>query len=349
MITVLIATPLEAALVEQIRAVDPAIAVLYDERLLPPPRFPNDHRGSADFTRSAAAEQQWKAWLGQSDVLFGVPGETPTSLAEVVRAYPNLRWIQGTAAGAGEQVRRAQLSPAELKRVRFTSAVGVHAHQLAEWAIFGLLALTKGLPRLRADQESRAWEHYPVRELRGQTLLVIGLGHIGREVARLASALGMRVIGVRRTPGRADDTDLVVERVCANADLPVLAPAADSVVLSLPATDATAGLLNAGLIEALPSHAVVVNVGRGSTIDEPALIAALRDGRIGGAALDVFATEPLPPESPLWELENVIISPHTAALSSQENARLVDLFCDNLRRYLDRQPLRNLVDTTEFY
>lgn len=348
-IDVMIATPLEPSLVDRVRAVDPAVNVLYDARLLPPPRFANDHRGEADFTRSGADGEQWRRWLKQAEVLFGVPGETSASLAEVVRDCPNLRWIQGTAAGAGEQVRRADLNAEELSRVLFTSAVGVHARQLAEWAMFGLLAFTKNLPRLRADHGACRWDHYPVRELGGQTLLVIGLGHIGQEVARLATGLGMRVIGVRRTSDRAADADLAVSRVCANAELPELVREADAVVLALPATDATANLFDAALIEALPRHAVIVNVGRGSTIDEVSLIAALEQRRICGAALDVFATEPLPADSPLWSLENVIISPHTAALSSHENDRLIDLFCDNLRRYLDDQPLRNRIDTAEFY
>jgi phosphoglycerate dehydrogenase-like enzyme len=120
-------------------------------------------------------------------------------------------------------------------------------------------------------------------------------------------------------------------------------------VLALPATAETEGLFTSDLIEALPGHALLVNVGRGSTIDEPALVAALRDGRLSGAALDVTAKEPLPDDSPLWDLDNVLLSPHTAALSTKENERIVELFCDNLRRFQKGQALRNEVDTTLFY
>jgi phosphoglycerate dehydrogenase-like enzyme len=200
---------------------------------------------------------------------------------------------------------------------------------------------------LQRDQRARRWDHYAVRELAGQRLLVVGLGHIGREVARSARALGMHVTGVRRRP---DDTDLQwVDHTAATAELADLVPQADAVVLALPATARTERLFTADLIDALPPHAVLVNVGRGTTLDEAALVAALREGRLAGAGLDVTETEPLPADSPLWDLENVLLSPHTAALSTKENERIVDLFCDNLRRFQAGEPLRNLVDTTHFY
>lgn len=223
----------------------------------------------------------------------------------------------------------------------------MHAAQLAEWALLGLLAFTKDLPRLQRDKAMRRWDHYPVRELAGQHLLVVGLGHIGREVARCARALGMRVTGVRRTPSDADLEH--VDRVVPPGRLAEVVPTVDAVVLALPATDETTGMFTAALVDALPEHAVVVNVGRGSTVDEPALVAALREHRLAGAALDVVATEPLPPANPLWELDNVLLSPHTAALSTQENRRIVELFCDNLGRFQQGRPLLNRVDTTHFY
>ncbi|MGH3783324.1 MAG: D-2-hydroxyacid dehydrogenase, partial [Pseudonocardiaceae bacterium] len=261
---------------------------------------------------------------------------------------PRLRWVQGTAAGAGELLRHAELTAAELRRVMVTKARGVHATQLAEWALFGLLAVTKGLPRLTADKAARRWHHYPVRELRGETLLIVGLGSIGREVAGLARRLGMRTIGVRRhaAPGECDDD---VDELRTTAELPGLVARSDAVVLCLPDAPSTEGLFDRTLIEMLPSHAAVVNIGRGTTVDETALVDALTAGRIAGAALDVFATEPLPADSPLWTLDNVLLSPHTAALSIHENERIVEQFVGNLSRYLDGLPLRNLVDPLAFY
>lgn len=346
-IDVLIATPLEADLVERITTAVPHVHILFDPQLLPPPRYPSDHRGVAGFERDPAGEQRWQSWLEQAEVLFGVPGETPQGLAETVRRHPGIRWIQGTAAGAGQLLRRAELSADELARVKVTSASGVHASQLAEWAIFGLLALTKDLPRLLADKAAHRWDHYPVRELRDQHLVVVGLGEIGRQIARYARALGMRVTGVRRNSGDAADAD--VDELRPVDDLPKLFARCDAVALALPGTAATERMIDRELIEALPSHAVVVNVGRGTVIEEAALVEALESGRLAGAALDVYETEPLAPASRLWDLSNVLISPHTAALSTRENERLTELFVDNLRRYVAREPLRNLVDTAEFY
>jgi phosphoglycerate dehydrogenase-like enzyme len=256
--------------------------------------------------------------------------------------------VQATSAGAGEQVRAAGLSAAELARVTVTSAAGVHAGPLAEFCMLGLLAFTKDLPRLGADRRARRWDHWPMRELAGQTLLVVGLGHIGREVARQARALGMRVLGVKRDPAGPPGAH-GVDHLRGPEALAELAAEADAVVITLPATGATRGLFDRALLARLRPGCVLVNVGRGAVVDEDALVDALRAGRLAGAALDVLASEPPPPASPLWELPNVLLSPHTAALSVAENRRIVELFGDNLRRFLDGAPLRNRVDTARFY
>jgi phosphoglycerate dehydrogenase-like enzyme len=155
------------------------------------------------------------------------------------------------------------------------------------------------------------------------------------------------VTGVRRRPSEADLS--YVDEVTALADLREAVSRCDAVVLALPSTAATDGMFDAELLAAMPEGAVLVNVGRGTTVDEPALVAALRNGHLSGAALDVFATEPLPPDSPLWELDNVLVSPHTAALSDRENERIVDVLVDNLHRFVDGRALRNVVDTEHFY
>jgi phosphoglycerate dehydrogenase-like enzyme len=210
----------------------------------------------------------------------------------------------------------------------------------------GLLALTKDLPRLQADQRAHHWDHYPVAELHGRTLLILGLGAIGTEVARLAKAFGMHTIGINR--GGTSDTPHVDEAHMTN-DLHELLERADALVVTLPLTDETTGMLDARAIGHLKPDAVLVNVGRGKIIDEPALVQALREQRLRGAALEVFATEPLPDDSPLWDLPDVLISPHTAALSLHENERIVELFCKNLRRYGRGEQLLDRVDTKLFY
>ncbi|HEY4792132.1 MAG TPA: NAD(P)-dependent oxidoreductase, partial [Actinomycetes bacterium] len=191
---VMIASPLEAELVARIRAAEPRAEVLFEPDLLPTARYPADHRGDPAFRRDAEAEARWRPLLDRAEVLFGVPGESAEDLARAVTDLPRLRWVHGTAAGAGEQVRNAGLAPEALGRVTVTTSSGVHAIPLAEFAILGLLAIAKELPRFVEDQRARAWPELrrPLRELDGQTLFLVGLGEIGREVARLGKALGMR-------------------------------------------------------------------------------------------------------------------------------------------------------------
>lgn len=345
-VRVVIAVPLESELVTQIRAVDSRVTVNYEPDLLPPTRYPNDHRGVDEFTRTPEDERRFWEMIAAGEVLFGIPGDSPEGLAEAVSVGTKLRWVQATSAGAGEQVGSAGLSADDLRRVTVTSAAGVHAGPLAEFAMLGLLAFAKGLPRLLADQRARRWGHYPVEELSGRTLLIVGLGHIGAEVGRLAEAFGMRVIGLNRTG--AGDWPHVDELARIDA-LDDWLPRADAIVISLPLTDATRGLIGAGAIARIKPDATLVNVGRGAVVDEDALVEALRDGRLAGAALDVVATEPLGEDSPLWELPNVLLSPHTAGLSVRENERIVALFAENLRRYLRGEELRNRVDPEWLY
>jgi phosphoglycerate dehydrogenase-like enzyme len=345
---VMIATPLEAELAARIQEAESRAEVLYEPDLLPPARYPADHRGDPAFRRDADAEARWRDLLGRAEVLFGIPGDSAEGLAEAVRDLPGLRWVHAMSAGAGEVVRQAGLPPEVLERVIITTSSGVHAVPLAEYSILGLLAIAKELPQFVEDQHKKVWPEVrrPLRELSGQTLFLVGLGEIGREVARLGKALGMRTVGIRRTEGRPPEH---VDEVHGPQRLPELAGRADAMVVSLPLTEQTAGLVDRATIERLPASCIFVNVGRGQVVDEPALIDALRERRIAGAVLDVTATEPLPEDSALWTLPNVLVTPHAGALSARENERIVELFVDNLRRYLDRRPLPKVVEPGVYY
>ncbi len=345
-LTVAIVTPIGPELVESIRAVADNLEVLYEPDLLPAIRYPGDHQGVEGFTRDADAGRRWQELLDSAEVLFGLPGDSPAGLAAVVRSNPGLRWVQGTAAGTGEQVKAAGLTEEELDRVMVTSASGVHVGPLAEFCLMGLLHFTKDVPRLRADQRAHHWDHYPVGELRGGTVLVLGLGAIGTEVARLAKAFGMHTIGVNRR-GVSDSPH--VDEVYSSDRLREVLGRAGALVVTLPLTDETRGMLDAEALQRIQPGAILVNAGRGGVIDEPALAQALREERLRGAALEVFATEPLPTDSPLWDLPNVLISPHTAALSVHEDERIDELFCENLRRYLRGDELLSRVNTKLFY
>lgn len=337
---VLIASPLEPHHVATIEAADPRVRVHYAPELLPVPRFACDHEGERRQL-DAAATSRWRGLLAAAEVTFGLdwwaPGEMP-------RNCPRLQWVQGTSAGMGGQLREAGLLGSGLL---VSTAAGVHAVPMAEFAVTGALYFAKDLPGLQRLKDRREWRRSTARELAGSTALVVGLGGIGREVARLLTALQVQVWGAGR-PGREYDVP-GVSRYVAFTDLDEVLPEVDLLVICTPLTEQTVGLIGERALRQLRQGAVLVNIGRGPVIDEEALIAALADGHLGGAALDVFAIEPLPVDSPLWTLDNVLISPHSAATVVAENARITELFVDNLRRWLDGQPLRNVFDHDRGY
>jgi phosphoglycerate dehydrogenase-like enzyme len=345
---VVVASPLAEELCRLIEEAEPRLDLVRDQSLLPPMRHPADYSGDPDFSRTDAQQAEFEALLDSADVLYGIPDVDPVALRRTVEANPRLRWVQLMAAGGGSQVKSAELGEEDLDRVVFTTSSGVHAAPLAEFALFGILAGAKQLPRLQRHQREHDWpQRWPLGQVRDQTVLLVGLGEIGREIARLCSGLGMRVLATRR-PGSSTEAEHVDEYVATDA-LGEAAGRADAIVVSLPGTDATAGLVDAAVLAAAKPGVTVVNVGRGTVIDEDALIVALRTGQVGFATLDVFAAEPLDAGSPLWDLPNVLVSPHTAALDVREERRIAELFARNATRLLDGKPLLNRVDTVEFY
>ena len=347
-VPVLIASPLEEELARRVAELDPAVELLYEPDLIPAGRWVGDIAGDPSFERDGEGDSRFGELLGRAEVLYGIPGRSGEALADAVRRGPGIRWVQARNAGAGQQVADAVRAGAELGRVAVTTSAGVHAGPLAEFCMLGLLAFVKDLPRLERNRAERRWPVHdtPGRELRGQTLLLLGLGGVGREIARVAQAFGMSVLGVRRDPSQEEPG---VDEVHSPDELPALAARSDHLVVTLPLTEATRHLVDAEVLDALPSDAVLVNVGRGGVVDEPALIERLSGGSLAGAALDVVESEPLAEDSPLWELPNVIISPHDTALVPAEPVRVMDLFLDNLGRYLADEPLRNRVDLEALY
>lgn len=343
-LTVLIASYLEPDLVERIRSVDARLEVLYEPDLLRPPKYAADHVGVA-VQRSTADEARWRSLLGRADVMFDFDHSHLDDLPELA---PDVRWVQATSAGIGQRV--AELRYAErMPETVFTTASGVHAVPLAEFCVLGMIAFSRRLFQMVEQQRAREWTRFAGSDLRGRTLAIYGYGSIGIEVARLACALGMRVHGIRRTSAGSRPGDPAVVELHPAESLPLVLPSAEFFVVAVPHTPQTEGAIGAAELALLPEGAVVINVGRGPVIDEPALIEALQSGHLRGAVLDVFATEPLPTDSPLWEMPNVLISPHSASTSDRENERITDLFCDNLRRYLDGEPLHNVLDPERRY
>ena len=341
--TVLIASYLEPEHVERIRAVDARLEVIYEPHLVPPARYPADHYNV--ITRSPEDEARWRELLGRAEVMFDFD---TTHYADLASLAPNLRWLQATSAGIGQLVRRWGYAQS-LPQVVFTTSSGVHARPLADFCLLSMLAFVKEMPRMIDQQRRHHWERYATEELTGRTLGIIGVGRIGTEVARLAKAMDMNVIGIKRTVQGINPSSLHLDELFAPDQLGELLRRSEFLVLITPHTDETEKLLGAAELAQLPRGAVVINIGRGALIDEPALIAALRSGYLGGAALDVFAREPLPVDSPLWDMPNVFVSPHSASTSLAENARITELFCRNLRAYLSGGRLENILDSERLY
>lgn len=249
-------------------------------------------------------------------------------------AAPRLRWLHTFSAG----VDHPWFQTLRARGVRLTTSSGAHAVPIAQTVLLYLLALSRGLPAWQDAQRRRAWERHEITDLQDLVLGVVGLGPIGLEVARLGIACGMRTIGARRTP-RGDEP-------CETwplARLDELCALADAIVLALPLTDDTRHLFDAARLARMKRGAWLVNVGRGALVDEPALVAALAEARLGGAGLDVFEIEPLPPESPLWSLPNVLVTPHASGDTPRNLVRASEIFVDNLGRFVRGEPLRNEV------
>lgn len=343
---VVVAAPLAPELCELLTTREPRIDLIVDQTLLPPMRHPADFSGDPSFRRTSAQQTAYEQLVDSADALYGIPDVDPAALARTVRANPSLRWVHTMAAGGGGQVRAAQLTEAELDRVVFTTSAGVHGDALAEFAVFGVFAGAKHLPRLAQQQRDREWSgRWLMSQVSEQTVLVLGLGGIGSSVAEKLSALGATVIGTSRSGASVPG----VSRTVHPDDVASVLSEVDAVVTTLPGTDATHHLVGRDFFAALRPGATLVNVGRGTVVDETALLDALESGVVGFAALDVFEVEPLPTESPLWSHPRVLVSPHTAALDAREDSRIAELFADNATRFLDGAALRNVVDTVEFY
>jgi phosphoglycerate dehydrogenase-like enzyme len=254
-------------------------------------------------------------------------------LTALWRDLRGVRWIHTLAAGV-------DALPFDLLRrsdVVVTNSRGLYADALGEFAIAAMLWFAKDLRRLSRNQEARRWEPYDVERLEGRTAGIIGYGGIGHAVDRRATALGMRVLTTRRRRELGDPT---IEEVIGQSDY---------LVMCAPLTPSTHRLLSRARIAAMKPEAVLINIGRGGTVDEDALLDALRNRRIRGAALDVFDVEPLPPDHPLWQLDNVLISPHSADHTDDAHARAMTFFIENLRRFRAGESLENVVDKVEQY
>lgn len=286
-----------------------------------------DRHGSGDGIEQADAVVSWHG----GRALSGILGRAP-----------NLRWAHSWSAGV------ESLPDDELRRrgIVLTNAAGVYAIPIAEWVLTAMLMVVKRAHQMHDAQREHRWaENLDLEELTGKTVLLLGTGGIGGEVARRAAAFDMRVWGANRSGAAVEH----VERIVVGDEWKALLPDADFVVMTLPLTDQTRHMVGAAELLRFKPDAWLINVGRGATIDEPALLDALRRGAIGGAALDAWTTEPLPPDHPAWVLPNVIVWPHHSGSSPKNTPRGLDLLVDNIDRFAAGRDLRNVVDLDAGY
>lgn len=326
----MITSPLEQEHANRIAAVNPArIDLIYRPDLMPAMRYVGDHNGLLDWRRPDDQQSEWLALLRRAEVLLDFDwrsGPPPFELS------PHLKWVQTSSAGVGQTVKRLGLADSDLI---VTTASGVHAGPLTEFVFGALLYCVKDFPRLLADQATHHWDRFCSTELSGKTMAIIGPGRIGRQIARVARAFEMTIWAMARSNDPTRAAELGVDRLFARSELRTMLAGSDCLVISTPHTPDTENLIGAGEIAAIKPGSVLVNISRGVVLDEEALLEALKTGHIRFAALDVFRTEPLPPDSPLWDIPNLLINPHSASTAESENGKIIDIFARNLRHYLD--------------
>jgi phosphoglycerate dehydrogenase-like enzyme len=279
----------------------------------------------------------------EAQVIFNWSGSR-SLVQQVWKMAPKVRWVHSRAAGLdGLLFPELVESPAAL-----TNGRGVFSESLGEFVIASALFFAKDFRRMIRNQAAGVWAPFDVEEVRGRVIGIVGYGDIGRACARRAQAMGMKVLALRRRP-ELSQQDPLVTRTYPFASLLDMLPECDYVVAAAPLTPETRHLIGDEALSAMKKTAVVMNVGRGPVIDEAALVRALQTGRIRGAALDVFETEPLPASSPLYKLENVLLSPHCADHTADWLEQAMQFFLDNFRRYAAGEPLLNIVDKKAGY
>jgi phosphoglycerate dehydrogenase-like enzyme len=274
------------------------------------------------------------------EILFTVRfAGTPGFPRDAILSTGSLAWI--SVGGSGTD----HLVPWDPRRLTVTNAAGVASDMMAQYAIGAIFHFSLGFHLFAAAQRAHRWTGGTVAPVDGRRVLILGLGKTGQDVARRAKAMGLTVIGVRANPRPTPQVD----QVFGPDELDSLWPQADYIVVCVPLTDSTRGLVGRRAFGAMKPQAVLIDVSRGGVVAEAALLQALEDGRIKGAALDVFETEPLPSHHPFWGLDNVLITPHCSSVYEGWERRSMEMFCDNLDRWLRREPLENVVDPARGY
>ena len=327
-IEILATIPLDGDLVRQITGIDRRVRLTNVFDLM-----------MAELKGEAKAREKQDAPLARAEIIygFGLPDD-------VINRAPKLKWIQTTSAGVDMYLNDDLLK----SRVILTNVRGMHAVTIGEFVLGEMLMFAKGAPQCFQQKQLKQWKPFMPSILYGKTVSIIGLGGIGREIARISKAFGMNVLATRRSARRTDHARYV-DRMYPIDDLTTLLGESDFVVLALPLTHETHQLIGEKQLHIMKPTAFLINISRGKIVDERALILSLEENRIAGAGLDVFETEPLPGNSRLWELPNVILSPHIAGGMDRYAEQATAIFCKNLKRYIAGEKLLKVVNKQKGY
>ena len=285
---------------------------------------------------------EWEKELEAFHRVSGLIGwKFPSSL---LKSLSNLKWIQLISVGAEEWVQHPLIRP----EVIITNTKGIYADSVAEYVLWALLTLYRKFHTVMKNQRRRRWKHISGPGLKGKVLGVLGMGNIGQAIATRARSFGMQIIGITRESKSKFDLPMVDEW-CSVQDLYDVIGKVDVLVLCLPLTEETKDIINERLLSHMKTEGVIINAARAGLLNEALLIQALKQGRLAGAALDVFEREPISRWSRLWGVENLLVTPHLAALTQDYGERVSDLICENIHRFQSQQPLLNIVDRTKGY
>ena len=336
-VNVFIAVPLPEEYVDMIRKADPRINVLHDPDLQPELRYRADRVGKPmDWTDEM--EEKWLGYLSQAEVILGFDRR---HLDRIKECAPDLKLMQGTSTALGPVTKKMGWVE---QGITVTSASGIHSVPIAEYQIMAMLAFTKDIFHMIDLMGQKRYERYCTGQLAGKTVGIVGLGKNGTAVARRARAMGMRVLGVKRVVEGANPGVYSVDEIFPMERIKEMLAQCDFVSLTVPTTSDTLKFMDYDMMKAMKPGSVLINNSMGTTIVQDDLVRVLQEGHLGGAAIDVYEVEPMPADHPLWDCPNVLLSPHSASCAEHEDINMTNLFIDNLLRYLDGMPLRNVID-----
>ena len=344
---ILIASPLEEIYVEKIKSSSKGkFNVIFDTELLPPIRYIADHTGKENFIHTQTQKKKWNNYIEKAEILWDFPFNLGKKNNKI-QIPKNVKWIQTTSSGVGQRVKKINfLNPKTI----ITTARGIHAKPLTEFVFLSILNFYKNKEFLDISKTEKSWRRYCGIGIERKSIGIIGAGGIGKQIIKLAKAFDMKTM-VLKSPYSSEKNVIFVDEVFEFNQLQEMLKKTDVLVLCAPHTSQTENIINKEAFEACKDEMILINISRGNLIDEEELISALKTKKIAFAALDVFKIEPLPKESPLWSLDNVLISPHSASTVENENELITDIFCQNLNHYMngDIENMKNIFDFNKMY